>query len=69
MQLFFNQSISISVDEVCQTLGIHWYKPSKLTRGLMQSYLRYLSFRELFSHSKVRLFNQIKIDEQLAKVV
>jgi len=69
MQLFFNQSIlSHNVDEVCETLGIHWYRPSKLTRGLMQAYLRYLSFRELFSSSKVILFNQTKIDESLAKV-
>jgi len=69
MQLFFNQStLSYNVDEVCETLGIHWYRPSKLTRGLMQAYLRYLSFRELFSCSKVILFNQTKIDESLAKV-
>lgn len=69
MQLFFNQStLSHSVDEVCEALGIHWYRPSKLTRGLMQAYLRYLSFRELFSCSKVTLFNQTKIYESLLKV-
>jgi len=69
MQMFFNQSmLSHNVDEVCETLGIHWYRPSKLTRGLMQAYLRYLSFRELFSSSKVILFNQTKIYESLIKV-
>ncbi|HGJ65393.1 TPA: hypothetical protein ENS27_08395 [bacterium] len=68
MQLFFNQSMSHNVDEVCQTLGIHWYKPSKLTRGLMQAYLRYLSFRELFSSLKVTLFDQTKIHKSLSKV-
>lgn len=61
MQLFFNQSVSLNVDEVCQTLGIHWYRPSKLTRGLMQAYLRYLLFCELFSSSKLTLFEQTKI--------
>ncbi len=69
MQLFFNQpTLSYNVDEICETLGIHWYRPSKLTRGLMQAYLRYLSFRELFSSSKSILFNQAKIDKSLPKV-
>lgn len=68
MQLFFNQRMSHNVDEICETLGIHWYRPSKLTRGLMQAYLRYLSFRELFSSSKVTLFDQTKIHESLSKV-
>ena len=30
----------ISVQEVCQHLGIHWYRPRKLTQGLRVAYLR-----------------------------
>ena len=30
----------ISVQEVCQHLGIHWYRPTKLTQGLRAAYLR-----------------------------
>ena len=31
---------TISVQEVCQHLGIHWYRPTKLTQGLRVAYLR-----------------------------
>ena len=34
---------NLSVDEVLETLGIHWYNPSKLTRGLMQAYVQCLT--------------------------
>ena len=30
----------ISVEKVCQHLGIHWYRPGKLTQGLRVAYLR-----------------------------
>ena len=30
----------ISVQEVCEHLGIHWYRPGKLTQGLRVAYLR-----------------------------
>ena len=30
----------ISVQEVCQHLGIHWYRPTQLTQGLRVAYLR-----------------------------
>ena len=30
----------ISVQEVCQHLNIHWYRPTKLTQGLRVAYLR-----------------------------
>ena len=30
----------ISVEKVCQHLGIHWYRPEKLTQGLRVAYLR-----------------------------
>ena len=30
----------LSVEKVCQHLGIHWYRPKKLTQGLRVAYLR-----------------------------
>ena len=30
----------ISVQQVCEHLGIHWYRPTKLTQGLRVAYLR-----------------------------
>jgi hypothetical protein len=68
MQLLYIQSMAnVNVDEVCETLGIHWYRPAKLTRGLMQSYLRYLAFR--FSSSKAMLFKTHKNVKALAHQV
>ena len=40
---------SINVEQVCRTLGITWYRPKKLTRGLMVQYLRALIEQRLFS--------------------
>ena len=31
---------SISVEKVCEHLGLHWYQPKKLTQGLQVAYLR-----------------------------
>ena len=39
----------ISVQEVCQHLGIHWYRPEKLTQGLRVAYLRWQIGRSSFS--------------------
>ena len=39
----------ITVERVCRELGIDWYRPKKLTRGLMVRYLRALIGRHLFS--------------------
>ena len=36
------------VESVLQILGIHWYKPKYLTRGLMVAYLRHCSSATLF---------------------
>ena len=69
MQLLFCQSmVNVSVDEICKTLGIHWYRPSKLTRGLMQLHLRYLSFHQLFSVSKTMLLNSQENEQALKKL-
>jgi hypothetical protein len=47
--LMANTSQPITVERVCQQLGIDWYRPKKLTRGLMVRYLRALMSRRLFS--------------------
>ena len=60
--------VNVNVDEVFKTLGIHWYKPSKLTRGLMQAYIRYLWLRELFSAEKLLFINSQKNHEASVKV-
>lgn len=39
----------VTTEQVTQTLGIDWYRPAKLTRGLMVRYLRTLMDNELFS--------------------
>ena len=31
---------AVSVEKICQHLGIHWYRPEKLTQGLRVAYLR-----------------------------
>jgi hypothetical protein len=58
---------NVSVDEVLKTLGIHWYKPSKLTRGLMQAYIQCQTLRHLFSCSKVLSDNTQKKQKMLMK--
>ena len=40
---------AITVEKVCRALGIDWYRPTKLTRGLMAKYLSALMERRLFS--------------------
>jgi hypothetical protein len=70
MQLMYSLSDSIknlSSDEVLETLGIHWYKPSKITRGLMQAYVQYLALNHLFSSSKVIFDNKQKKQKTLMK--
>ena len=40
---------AITVEQVCRALGIDWYRPPKLTRGLMAKYLSALIEGRLFS--------------------
>ena len=50
--LFYNPNAkdgAITVDQVCRALGIDWYRPTKLTRGLMAKYLSALIEGRLFS--------------------
>jgi len=70
MQLLFAHSqpmMNLDVDQVLKTLGIHWYHPSKLTRGLMQAYLRYLALQQVFSAAKVMFLNSQKNQANLMK--
>ena len=67
-QLLFAQSMTdLSVDQICEDLGIHWYRPSKVTRGLMQAYLRYLAMQQLFSEFKLTLLNSQKMQNTFMK--
>ncbi len=54
-QLLFNTTStrdrSITVEQVCKALGIDWYRPRKLTRGLMVQYLGALIEGRLFSQT------------------
>jgi IS4 transposase len=59
---------NVNVDEVLKALGIHWYKPSKLTRGLMQAYIQCQTLQYLFSSSKVIFNNTKKKQKTLMKV-
>ena len=58
---------NVSVDEVLKTLGIYWYHPSKLTRGLMQAYIQCQTLKYLFSSSKVVFDNKQKKQKPLMK--
>ena len=39
----------ITIEQVCHVLGIDWYRPRKLTRGLMVQYLCALIEERVFS--------------------
>jgi len=70
MQLMYSLSDSIknlSIEEVLETLGIYWYNPSKLTRGLMQAYIQCQTLKYLFSSSKVIFDNTQKKQRTLMK--
>ena len=52
----------ISVQRVCQRLGIHWYRPKKLTQGnLRVAYLRWQITADLFSASSKEKTNSQNI--------
>ena len=59
---------TITVEQVCQALGIDWYRPAKLTRGLMAKYLSELIERRLFSATNDQDKNSNNIQQTLDKV-
>ena len=59
--IFTTQSVAktMSVESVCQQLGIHWYRPAKLTLGLRTAFLRLRIAETLFSaSSKQKSYSQ-----------
>ena len=56
----------LSVEEVCEYLGIHWYKPKKLTQGLRVAYLQAQIYWLRFSTSSKEKANSqnIQTDSQ-----
>ena len=68
-QLIFNATsamgCSITVQQVCKTLGINWYRPTKLTRGLMVQYLCAFIEGRLFSQTNSDDYNSNDIQQTL----
>ena len=68
-QLIFNATsamgCSITVQQVCKTLGINWYRPTKLTRGLMVQYLCAFVEGRLFSQTNSDDYNSNDIQQTL----
>ena len=59
---------AITVDQVCRALGIDWYRPPKLTCGLMAKYLSTLIEGRLFSATNYEDENSTNIQQTLDKV-
>ena len=68
-QLIFNATCamgsSITVEKVCRELGIDWYRPTKLTRGLMVQYLCAFIEGRLFSQTNHKYTNPPDIQQTL----
>ena len=68
-QLIFNHTSttggSITVEKVCWELGIDWYRPTKLTRGLMVQYLCAFMEGRLFSQTNHKDTNSPDIQQTL----
>ena len=68
-QVIFNATSttgsSITVEQVCRELGIDWYRPPKLTRGLMVQYLCAFIEGRLFSQTKDKDTNSHDIQQTL----
>ena len=66
-QLIFNHTSttggSITVEKVCWELGIDWYRPTKLTRGLMVQYLCAFMEGRLFSQTNDKHTNSHDIQQ------
>ncbi len=54
----------LSVQEVSEQLGIHWYKPKKLTQGLRVAYLQAQIYWLRFSTSSKEKTNSQNIQTQ-----
>lgn len=66
--LFYNpKDGAITVEQVCQPLGMDWYRPTKLTRGLMAKYLSASIEGRLFSAINDEDTNSHDIQQTLDK--
>ena len=58
---------AVTVEQVCRALGIDWYRPAKLTRGLMAKYLSALIEGRLFSVNNEQDTKSTDIQQTLDK--
>ena len=58
---------AVTVDQVCRALGIDWYRPPKLTRGLMAKYLSALIEGRVFSATNDKDYNSNNMQQTLDK--
>ena len=68
--LFYNPNVTdgaITVEQVCRALGIDWYRPPKLTRGLMAKYLSACIEGRLFSATNDQDTKSTDIQQTLDK--
>ena len=68
--LFYNSDAkagAITVEKVCRELGTNWYRPPKLTRGLMAKYLSTVMEGRLFSATYDEDNNSTNIQQTLDK--
>ena len=59
---------SMNVEDVCQALGIHWYRPERLTLGLCVAFLRLRITQTLFSVSSKHKTNSQNIAQGFRQI-
>ncbi|RKU15743.1 hypothetical protein C6501_06150, partial [Candidatus Poribacteria bacterium] len=63
-----SQTERVKVEDVCQQLGIHWYRPAKLTLGLCVAFLRLRIAQTLFSVSSKQKTNSQNITQVFRQI-
>lgn len=63
-----HQTERVRVEDVCQQLGIHWYRPVRLTLGLCVALLRLRIAQTLFSVSSEQESNSQNITQVFPKI-
>ena len=62
------QTERVRVEDVCQQLGIHWYRPGRLTLGLCVAFLRLRIAQTLFSVSSKQKPNSQNITQVFRQI-
>ena len=62
------QTESMKPEDVCQALGIHWYRPKRLTLGLCVAFLRLQITQTLFSASSKQKTNSQNITQDFPQI-